>query len=74
MDDQEISPEVRDYMASLGRKGGKKGGKIGGKARGPQKVASAKKASFARWSKWYADRGMVYIPVKDRDNEGDMDA
>lgn len=47
-----VPPELRAYLAKLGRKGGKKGGPARAAAMTPeQRSESARKAVIARWKK-----------------------
>jgi general stress protein YciG len=47
-----IAPELRDYLAKIGRKGGKKGGRATALNRTPeQRSESARNAVTARWAK-----------------------
>lgn len=46
--DRELSMEIRQYMASLGKRGGSKGGKVAAKNMTPEeRTARAKKAAAA---------------------------
>jgi general stress protein YciG len=47
-----LSPEFREYLAEIGRKGGKKGGTTRAARMTPrERSASARKAVLARWAK-----------------------
>jgi hypothetical protein len=47
-----LPPEMREYLAKLGKKGGKKGGPARAAAMTPeQRSESARKAVTARWAK-----------------------
>jgi len=47
-----LPPEMREYLAKLGKKGGKKGGPARAAAMTPeQRSESARKAVQARWAK-----------------------
>jgi hypothetical protein len=47
-----LPPEMREYLAKLGKKGGKKGGPARAAAMTPeQRSESARKAVMARWKK-----------------------
>ena len=47
-----IAPELREYFAKIGRKGGKKGGRATALNRTPeQRSESARNAVTARWEK-----------------------
>jgi hypothetical protein len=47
-----VPPELREYLAKLGKKGGKKGGPARAAAMTPeQRSESARKAVTARWAK-----------------------
>jgi hypothetical protein len=53
---KKVPNQVREYLSSLGKKGGKRGGPKGGKARAakltPERRSEiAKKAAAARWAK-----------------------
>jgi hypothetical protein len=48
----QVPPELREYLAKLGKKGGKKGGPARAAAMTPeQRSESARKAVQARWAK-----------------------
>lgn len=52
MTKSQVPPELREYLAKLGKKGGKKGGPARAAAMTPeQRSESARKAVQARWAK-----------------------
>lgn len=52
LEEQDATESIRDYLSSIGRKGGLKGGKARSKALSASKrKAIAVKAAKARWSK-----------------------
>jgi hypothetical protein len=52
MSKNSMPPELREYLAKLGKKGGKKGGPARAAAMTPeQRSESARKAVQARWAK-----------------------
>jgi hypothetical protein len=60
------APEVTLPVHEALAKAGKKGGQLGGLACGERKRASACKAIETRWKRWYAKKGLRWIPPSQR--------
>jgi hypothetical protein len=65
-DPEAEAPEVTFPVREALAKAGMKGGKLGGLACGVKKRASAIRAIETRWKRWYAKRGLRWIPPSQR--------